>query len=115
MDEQCIFCRIINKKVPSDIVYEDDHVVVFKDINPQTPIHLLIVPKAHIPSLNDVSAEHTVALGHVPIVAKKLAAEMGLGERGWRLVINCGEEACQSVFHLHVHLLGGRTMSGQMA
>jgi histidine triad (HIT) family protein len=115
VSDQCIFCRIINKQIPSNTVYEDEHVIVFSDINPQAPTHLLIVPKTHIPSLNELSAEHALILGHISIVAKELAKRLGLAETGWRLVINCGADAGQTVFHLHVHLLGGRPLVGQMA
>jgi histidine triad (HIT) family protein len=115
MDGQCIFCKIINKETPSDIVHEDSHVAVFKDINPQAPVHLLIVPKAHIAGLNDLKPEHSEVLAHIPMVAKNLAKELGLAEDGWRLVINCGADARQTVFHFHVHLLGGRPLTAQMA
>ena len=115
MSEQCIFCKIIGKQIPSSIVHEDEQVIAFRDINPQAPTHLLIVPKVHIPSLNELSLEHAAILGHISMVAKSLARESGLAESGWRLVINCGAGAGQTVFHLHVHLLGGRPMSGQMA
>jgi len=115
MSDQCIFCGIINKRIPSAIVHEDEFVIAFRDISPQAPVHLLIVPKIHIPSLNELSQEHSATLGHIYLVARKLAAESGLAETGWRLVVNCGADACQTVFHLHVHLLGGRQMSGQMA
>ena len=115
MGEQCIFCKIINKEIPSSVVHEDEHVVVFKDISPQAPTHLLIVSRAHIPSLNELSPEHAALLGHIPLAAKSIARNLGLAENGWRLVVNCGSDACQTVFHLHVHLLGGRPLSGQMA
>ena len=115
MSDQCIFCKIINRQIPSAIVHEDELVVAFRDINPQAPVHLLIVPKIHIPNLNELLPEHSAIIGHVHLTAKSLAKEAGLAETGWRLVINCGTDACQTVLHLHVHLLGGRHMSGQMA
>ena len=115
MSEQCVFCKIINKQILSNIVHEDERVIAFRDINPQAPTHLLIVPKVHLPSLNELLPEHAAILGHIPMVAKSLARESGLAESGWRLVINCGADAAQTVFHLHVHMLGGRPMSGQMA
>lgn len=114
MSEDCIFCKIANKQVLSDIVHEDEHVVAIKDINPQTPVHLLIVPKIHIPSMDELRPEHSALLGHIHLVAKSLAEKEGL-EDGWRLVINCGPNAKQTVFHLHVHVMGGRPMMGQMA
>ncbi|MDR1840509.1 MAG: histidine triad nucleotide-binding protein [Holophagales bacterium] len=115
MSDQCIFCKIINRQIPSDILHEDELVVAFRDINAQAPVHLLIVPRIHIPNLNELLPEHSAILGHIHLAAKSLANESGLAETGWRLVINCGPDACQSVLHLHVHLLGGRQMSGRMA
>lgn len=115
MGEQCIFCKIIAKETTADIAYEDDLVVAFHDINPQAPLHLLVVPKEHIPSLNDVTEAHAKIMGHIPVVAKEITKKNGLAEDGWRLVINCGPDAKQTVFHLHAHILGGRPMSGHMA
>jgi histidine triad (HIT) family protein len=115
VNDQCVFCKIINKQIPSNMVHEDEHVIVFADIAPQAPTHLLIVPKVHIPDLNELTEEHAFVLGHISMVAKELAARLGLAETGWRLVINCGADAGQTVFHLHVHLLGGRPLAGQMA
>jgi len=115
VSDQCVFCKIINKQIPSNMVHEDEQVIAFADIAPQAPTHLLIVPKVHISSLNELTEEHAHILGHISLVAKLLAARMGLAETGWRLVINCGADAGQTVFHLHVHLLGGRPLLGQMA
>jgi histidine triad (HIT) family protein len=115
MSDQCVFCKIINKEIPASLVHEDDTVVVFKDLNPQAPVHLLVVPKVHIPSLNDLQPEHSQLLGHALLVASDVAKHEGLAEDGWRLVVNCGDGARQTVFHLHIHLLGGRLLSGQMA
>jgi histidine triad (HIT) family protein len=115
MSDQCIFCQIINKELPANIVFEDDELIVFHDINPQAPAHLLIVPKIHHPSLNDITPEQAYIFGRILVVAKTLAEEFGLTESGWRMVINCGADAKQTVFHVHVHLLGGRPMVGQMA
>lgn len=114
-DPNCLFCRIAEKQIPSSIVYEDDQVVAFKDISPQVPVHILIVPRVHIPSLNELTPAQSVVLGHISLVAKQLAADAGVGESGWRLVMNCGPHAGQTVFHLHVHLLGGAPMAGRMA
>jgi histidine triad (HIT) family protein len=115
MTDQCIFCQIIEKKIPANILHEDDMVVVFSDINPQAPTHLLIVPKVHIPGLNDIAKGHSALLAHVPLVAKDMAQRMGLAVAGWRLVCNCGPDAGQTVPHLHFHLLGGGPLSGRMA
>ena len=115
MPEGCVFCKIVNKEIPAGIVYEDDLLVAFHDISPQVPAHILIVPKEHIPSVNDVTEEHLHVLGRIPLLARDLAKQIGVAEDGWRLVINSGQDAKQTVFHLHVHLLGGRPMTGQMA
>jgi len=115
MAEHCIFCKIINKKLPAKLVHEDDQVIVFMDINPQATTHLLIVPKLHINSLNEIQPEHASLIGHAVLVAKDIAKELGLAEDGWRLVANCGEDAGQSVYHVHFHMLGGKNMNSQMA
>lgn len=105
----CLFCKIIAGDIPSDKVYEDDSVFAFRDISPQAPTHILIVPKKHVAKLSDAADEDADVLGHIPLVAKKLAAE--LGHSDWRLVVNNGEGAGQSVFHIHYHLLAGRPLS----
>jgi len=109
--QDCLFCKISRKEIPAAIVYEDRLVAAFDDINPQAPVHVLIIPKAHYATLNDVSAEEQALLGHVVLVATKIAGERGLKEQGYRLVANCLASAGQSVFHLHFHLLGGRHFS----
>ena len=105
----CLFCRIIQGEVPSKKVYEDDRTYVFEDINPQAPTHLLIVPKRHIAGLKEASTEDAEMLGYCQLVAAKLARERGI-EDGYRTVYNVGAKAGQSVFHLHLHLLGGRAL-----
>lgn len=109
----CIFCEIVEKKRKADIVYEDEKVIVFKDINPQAPIHLLIVPKKHIVGIQEMKEEDREVVGHMFLVAKKIAETFGINayDRGYRLVFNVGKDAGQSVFHLHLHLLGGRRLS----
>ncbi|SNX55242.1 histidine triad nucleotide-binding protein [Thermoanaerobacterium sp. RBIITD] len=109
--EDCIFCNIINKKINSSIVYEDDYVVAFPDINPQAPVHLLIVPKEHIKSPLDIGEDNKELIGHVYIVAKNLAKKFGIDKKGYRLVTNCGNDGGQTVLHIHFHLLGGRFMT----
>jgi len=104
----CIFCKIGRKEIPSRIAYEDRQVVAFEDVNPQAPTHTLIIPKQHFATLNDISQQEEALLGHMMLVATRLAQEKGLEESGYRCVINCGEGAGQSVFHIHLHLLGGR-------
>jgi histidine triad (HIT) family protein len=106
--EGCIFCRIVTKEVQSKIAYEDEDVVAFHDINPQAPIHVLIVPRKHIPSLNEASEGEQILLGKMLLVAQKLAKELGVAESGYRLVLNTNRGAGQSIFHIHLHLLGGR-------
>jgi len=106
--DQCIFCRIIERRLPSRIVFEDDEIVAFEDANPQAPIHTLIVPRKHLASLKDATPDDASLLGRLFMVAAQLARERGLDTQGYRTVINTGSWAGQSVFHLHLHLLGGR-------
>jgi histidine triad (HIT) family protein len=106
----CIFCRIINGEVSSKKVYEDDMVYAFEDINPQAPVHTLIVPKKHIPTILDVTDKDNELIGYMFQIANKIARQKGIAERGFRLVMNCNHESGQTVFHIHLHLLGGRPM-----
>ena len=110
MDPNCIFCKIIVGESPSTIVYKDKQVVAFLDIHPAAPVHILIVPRQHIPSVNHLTDDHETLIGHLYTVAKQLAKENGVAESGYRLIINNGPDARQAVFHLHLHLLGGREM-----
>ncbi len=110
----CIFCQIIAGKVPSDITYQDEEMIAFRDINPQTPTHMLIIPKKHIPSLAHLSEADTPLIAHMANIANRLAKEEGISERGYRLVVNCGVEGGQLIPHLHMHLLGGRKLSGRL-
>lgn len=110
--ENCIFCKIISGEIPSKIVYEDEQVVAFHDINPVAPVHILIIPRSHIPTLNDISSEHKELLGHLAWVSKQLARQYNVDEKGYRFVINCNEDGGQEVQHLHAHLLGGRALGG---
>ncbi len=110
MNKDCLFCRIVNKELSSKIVYEDDQAVAFEDINPQAPTHILVVPRKHIAGLNDATAEEAKLLGQLQLVAAEVARARGIVESGYRVVINNGRGAGQSVFHLHLHLLGGRGM-----
>jgi histidine triad (HIT) family protein len=105
----CLFCRIIDRKVPAKIVHEDDRAVVIEDIHPQAPVHLLVIPRKHLASLGDALAEDEALLGHLLLVAAQMARERGLAAQGYRTVFNNGAGAGQSVFHLHLHVLGGRT------
>ena len=110
----CIFCQIVAGKVPSDIVYQDEEVVAFRDINPQSPVHLLIIPKRHIPSLTHLSETESPLIGHMVNTANQLAKREGISERGYRVVVSCGKEGAQAIPHLHMHLLGGRQLSDVM-
>lgn len=106
----CLFCKIVNKEIPAEIVYEDDSILAIKDINPAAPVHLLIMPKTHIPSLNEAEGDNIETLGHIQLVASRLAHDFGISEQGYRLVNNCGKWGGQDIFHLHYHLLGGKQM-----
>ncbi len=110
----CIFCKIVAGEVPSDIKYKDDNLVAFPDINPLAPVHLLIIPKKHIPTLLELTDADSFLVGEMARVAKILAKREGIAEKGYRLVINCGKEGGQGVSHLHMHLLGGRQMSNAL-
>ena len=106
----CLFCKIISGQIPGSIVYQDDRVVAFRDINPQAPMHVLIVPRRHIASLNELTAEDDGIVGEMVRRAAAIAAEHGQAERGYRTVFNCNAEAGQTVFHIHLHVLGGRRL-----
>ncbi|MBA7627545.1 Purine nucleoside phosphoramidase [subsurface metagenome] len=107
----CIFCQIVAGKIPGDIVYQDEEVIAFRDINPVAPTHLLILPRRHIPSLAQMPDAEIPLIGHMVKVANQLAKEEGVFERGYRIVINSGKDGGQAVPHLHMHLLGGRRLS----
>ena len=107
----CLFCRIITREIPGQIVFEDDDLLVFKDINPQAPLHVLIIPKKHIATMNDLSPEDDALVGSMFRRAAALAKEHGYSERGYRTVFNCNREAGQTVFHIHLHLLAGRGLA----
>ncbi|RCX13786.1 histidine triad (HIT) family protein [Anaerobacterium chartisolvens] len=109
--DDCIFCKIINRELPSTVVYEDDRVMAFKDINPEAPVHVLIVPKEHIKDLNDVDSGSAGYIVDIHMAAKKIAQKLGIAESGYRLINNCGEDGGQTVFHIHYHLVGGRKLS----
>ena len=110
----CIFCKIIAGEIPSAKVYEDEEVYAFRDIQPQAPVHILIVPRKHIASANDINGENATAVAAIFRAIPRIASEAGL-ENGYRVITNCGEDGCQSVKHLHFHLLGGKKLSEQMA
>lgn len=109
--EDCIFCKIINKQIPSEIIYEDSEIIAFKDIEPVAPVHVLVVPKKHISSVMDLSDEDQALIGKIYLSIKKLAVELGIEKEGFRVVTNCGENAGQTVKHIHFHLLGGKKLA----
>ena len=111
---ECLFCKIAAKEIPAAVVYEDDAILAFKDIFPQAPVHLLIIPKSHCEGLCDMTLGIAEAVGRIPQVAAGLAREAGVLESGWRLLTNCGPDSGQSVFHLHFHLLGGKPLGGRL-
>lgn len=110
MTTDCVFCKIIAGELPAEFVYRDDDVVVFPDINPLTPVHLLVVSRKHIPSLADMSDEDTTLVGKMVRAANQVASEQGISEKGYRLTINSGADSGQIVPHLHMHLMGGRML-----
>jgi len=107
----CLFCNIVEGKIPADIVYQDETVLAFRDINPQAPTHILCIPRKHISTINDLTVEDEAVAGKLMLTAGKLAKQLGFAEDGYRVVMNCNGHAGQTVFHIHLHLLGGRHMS----
>lgn len=106
----CIFCKIVSKEIPSNAVYEDDMILAFHDLNPQAPTHVLVIPKVHFESFNDMTEEHAEVMGHMTLKIKEIANKLGIAESGYRVVCNCGDDGGQEVKHLHYHLLGGRKL-----
>jgi histidine triad (HIT) family protein len=110
-EDTCLFCRLINGEVAADVLYQDARAVAIRDINPQAPVHALVIPKEHVESLDDIGQRDEALMGHLMRVASRVANEQGLAEAGYRTVVNTGAGAGQSVFHLHVHVLGGRDLA----
>lgn len=108
--ENCLFCKMVAGDIPADVVYENDEVLAFRDINPQAPVHILIIPKKHIATINDVVEEDAALMGKLFLAAKDIAEAEGVADEGYRTVVNCGASAGQSVFHVHMHLLAGRPL-----
>jgi len=115
MPEETIFSKIIRKELPADIVYQDDQVTAFRDINPLAPTHILIVPNKLIPTADDVTSEDEPLLGHMFVVATQIARDEGVAENGYRLLVNCRDHGGQEVYHLHMHLFGGRPLGPMLA
>lgn len=106
--DDCLFCRVVRKEVPAKVLFESAHVLAFEDIRPQAPVHVLLVPKLHIASLNDAPEGSEALLGELLLAARRAAREMGVGETGYRIVLNTARDSGQAVFHIHLHVLGGR-------
>ena len=111
MSDDCLFCKIVNRELPADIVYEDDELVAFNDISPQAPTHILIIPKTHVATVNDLTEAEIDVPGRLVLRASALAAEKGIAESGYRLILNCNSQGGQTVYHIHLHLLGGRQLT----
>ena len=113
-ESDCIFCKIAAGKIPVEPVYEDDEIVAFRDIAPQAPVHVILIPRIHLEGLNALLAEQASLVGRLALVAQGLAQKLGVAQSGWRLLSNCGADAGQTVPHLHFHLLGGRALGGKL-
>jgi histidine triad (HIT) family protein len=111
MSADCLFCKIVNGEIPADIIHESEDAIAFRDINPQAPTHVLIIPRQHIATINDLGPDDQATVGALFGLAKDIAAREGIAEPGYRVVMNCNEGAGQSVFHIHLHLLGGRQLT----
>jgi len=111
MKPDCLFCQISDGKIPAKIIYQDEKAIAFNDINPQAPTHVLIVPREHIATINDLQKNHHELIGHLFQIAKNIAAEKGMSEDGYRVVMNCNKHGGQAVYHIHLHLLGERQMA----
>lgn len=107
----CIFCKIINKHIPATIIYEDEHVIAFDDISPKAPIHKLIIPKQHIETVNNIEPSHAALVGKLFIVAAKIAKQLTIADDGYRVIMNCNKHGGQEVYHIHLHLIGGKQLS----
>ena len=111
----CIFCKIVNKEVPSEIIYEDDEIISFKDINPVTPVHVLVIPKKHIEKITDLKKDDELLIGKIYAVINEVAKKLGIAEEGFRVIVNCGENGGQEVNHIHFHVLGGKKLGEKVA
>lgn len=111
MKENCIFCKIVSKDIPAQVVYEDNEILAFRDLDPQAPVHVLIIPKEHIPTVNDLNEKNEAIAGKLFSAARDIAKEEKIDKEGYRLVVNCNGNAGQEVFHMHAHLMGGRSFT----
>ena len=112
--EDCVFCKIINREIPSTIVYEDEKVIAFNDVNPAAPIHILVVTKKHIETLLDVTSEDSELISYIYQVINKIAKEQGFDKQGFRVIVNCGKDSGQEVMHIHFHVLGGKKLGDKI-
>lgn len=110
-NEDCLFCKILSGDIPADVIYESDTAIAFRDINPKAPTHVLIIPRRHISTINDIGEDDQEVVGSLYLAAKAIAAEEGFADEGYRAVMNCNAGAGQTVFHIHLHLLGGRQLT----
>ena len=108
--DNCLFCKMVSGQIKPQTVYESDQVLAFRDISPQAPVHILVIPKAHIATLNDIDTSHAALLSEMMLTAKQVAKQEKIAESGFRIVMNCNADAGQSVFHIHMHVMGGRTL-----
>jgi histidine triad (HIT) family protein len=106
----CVFCKIANGELPAKVVYEDDSIMAFHDINPQAPVHILIIPKEHISTVNELEERHKELVGRIFLTAKKIATDMGFAEKGYRILVNCNADAGQEIYHIHFHLFAGKPL-----
>ena len=106
----CLFCKMVSGEIQPDVVFENDDVLAFRDVDPQAPVHVLVIPKSHIATTNELTPEHAGLIGEMVLAARQVAADEGIAEPGYRMVMNCNPEAGQSVYHIHLHMLGGRPM-----
>lgn len=111
MSQDCLFCKIVDGDIPADVVFESDNAIAFRDVNPQAPTHVLVIPRQHIATINDLEPGNESLVGELYMAARQIAADEGIAEAGYRTVMNCNKGAGQSVFHIHLHVLGGRTLS----
>lgn len=112
--DNCIFCRIVEGEIPAAMVYEDDRVLAFNDISPVAPVHVIIIPKEHIANVNELTAENAAIVGDIHLAAQSIALKLGIADKGYRIISNCGADAGQTVFHLHYHLIGGKVLGAKI-
>lgn len=110
-EQDCLFCKILAGDIPADVIYESDSAIAFRDVNPKAPVHVLIIPRKHIATINDLDSSDEAMVGSMIMAAKEIAYDEGLADDGYRVVMNCNQAAGQSVFHIHMHMLGGRTLA----